>query len=465
MEQDGRLWGLERRDGNLLWAGCSLTDLARDHGTPLYVVNASLLKDAHDAIRRPFDAEGLETRLFFSYKTNPVPAVLRCLTRLGCGAEVISTFELWLAARLGVAGRDMIINGTWKSPELLQQAVQRDVGLINLEGLDELRRLQTIVPESGRCVRIGLRINPCLSTSPFDFTLASGARSSHAGFRRESRAWADALRLVRGEPRFELTGLQFHIGSGVRSSRPYAAALRVALEMWTDLLEMGFHPTVLDLGGGFAARTLKEFSLAEAIRFFAWKRSPGIPRGAEGLDLPADVARACSRLLRRYACARGVPVPTIFLEPGRALVATSQLLLLRVVDLRTRPRGRPVAVCDAGALSLSPLLFSEGHAVLHAGGPRPGPPVHYDILGNLPAPLDLVALGQKLPRIETGDILAVMDAGAYFTSLGNNFAGPRPPIVLIENGHPVLVRERETFGEMVGRDTDLRDGRWNGLEP
>lgn len=457
MTHDEGTGGLDRRDGWLHWSGCSLADLASRYGTPLYVVNGERLVRAYEAIRRPFEDEGLDTRLFFSLKTNPVPAVLRRIVKLGCGAEVISPFEYWLASKLGLGGSRVVVNGTSKPLELLRQALADDAALLNVESTEELRSIQTIAAQGRRRVRIGFRINPCLRASPLDFTLTTGTRGSHAGFRRGEREWDEAIDLARAEPLLDVQGLHFHIGSGVRSARPYFAATKTALAMWDDLLEAGLRPTILDMGGGFAAAGVKEFNLLEAVRFFGWRRPPAAPLRSRAADLPRDIARGCAAALRGFARERGIPVPTIFLEPGRALVSSSHLLLLRVAAIRPRAGRSPVAVCDAGAMSLSPLLLSERHAVLSVHRPAGSKLSCYDIVGNLPTPLDIVALHQELPPLSTGSLVAVMDVGAYFTALGNNFGGPRLPIVFVDNGAADLVRERETFSQMVVRDLDMRN--------
>lgn len=458
MNPDDGTWALDRREGWLHWGGCSLADLASCYGTPTYVFNGEQLVHACEAIRRPFEDEGLDTRLFFSFKTNPVPAVLRCITQLGCGAEVISPFEYWLASTLGLDGNRVVVNGASKPADLLRQAVRDDAAFLTVESLEELRLIQAIAAQEGRRVRIGFRINPCLRASPLDFTLTTGTRESHAGFRRGQPDWTAAIDLARADPRLDVQGLHFHIGSGVRSARPYVAATRTALAMWDDLLSAGLSPTVLDMGGGFAAPDVKGFGLLQAVRFFGWRRPPSAPRRASATELPRAVACGCASALRGFARERGVRVPTIFLEPGRALVSASHLLLLKVAAVRPRPRRIPVAVCDAGAMSLSPLLLSERHAVLPVYRPSGGEQACYDIVGNLPTPLDIVALRQELPRLSPGSLVAVMDVGAYFTALGNNFAGPRLPIVSIDHGAAELVRARETFSQMLARDVEFREG-------
>lgn len=446
------LWNLERRGDALFWDGCNLGELARHYGTPLYVVNMALLIKSHNELLGAFHAEGLTARLFFSYKTNPVPDVLKYLATLGCGAEIMSEFEFWLASRLEVRGCDTVVNGSVKSRELLEQAIQRDVAVINVESVDEIRLLEALALDLNRFVNVGLRMNPCLSRSRFDFSLVTGSRRSHIGFAPSSREWKSALQLLRDSPRLRLRGLHFHIGTGIRSARPYQLALQTALTMWLELLEMGFQPEILDIGGGFSTPTLREFNLLEAIRLFGFGRPPRHAAAQAQNKVVQEVARVCSNALRDFVRKHGVVMPTLYVEPGRALVASSQLLLLKVVQIRKRVSGIDVAVCDAGAMSLSPQLLSEPHAVLLVNGSSGRRTARYDLMGNLPAPLDWIGLNQKMSILEQGDILAVMDTGAYFTSLGNNFAGPRPAIVVIDGGVPKLARNRETFEDIVSRD-------------
>jgi diaminopimelate decarboxylase len=162
MEPDITLWNLQRNNDQLHWNGCSLTELAQRYGTPLFVVNKSRLEQSYREMFDAFRAEGLDVEVFFSFKTNPIPDVLKSLIQLGAGAEVISEFELWLATKLGVEGKKIIVNGSVKSPMLLRQAVESDVALINVETVAELCSLQEITAQLGKTVNVGLRINPAL---------------------------------------------------------------------------------------------------------------------------------------------------------------------------------------------------------------------------------------------------------------------------------------------------------------
>jgi diaminopimelate decarboxylase len=454
MTLDIAAWALERRGENLLWDGCVLSDLARSYGTPLFVFNKNRLEQSYREIFETFTSEGLAAKIFFSWKTNPVPGVLKPLIECGAGAEVVSEFEIWLAKKLCVAGRKVVVNGSLKSSNLLRQAVEVDAALINAETVAELRLLHQIAHELNKPVNVGLRINPSLKTGRFDFTTSTGSASSHIGFIPGSSEWKTALRILGEDSFLRLRGLHFHIGSGIRTANPYDEALNAALKVWRDLLEQGFGPSVLDIGGGFQIPTLKLLSALDAIRLFGWNRSPATQpqKKYPSQNLLREIARLCVGKLQEFSRRHGCPMPAVYIEPGRALVASSSLLLLTVGAVVEREKGPAFAVCDGGALSLSPLLLSEYHTILVSNKNANGLKKRYNIVGNLPTPLDIVSLGREMPRLSRGDAIAIMDVGAYFTSLGNNFAGPRPAIVMIENGSPVLIRRRETCDDLVSRD-------------
>lgn len=446
-------WNLEHRGEELYWNGCNVIHLAQKYGTPLYVVNKHLLEESLQGMIDAFRAEDLDAHIFFSFKTNPVPEVLKTIIKLGAGAEVISEFEFWLSRKLGLEGSKIIVNGCIKSPELLKQAVESDVALINVETVSQLSTLRDITRELGRKVNVGLRINPALRKRRFDLTSATGSSTSHMGFLPDSSELSMALNTLQEEPQLKFRAFHFHIGSGIRSLRPYKEALPKVLKVWEGVLSHGFTPEILDIGGGFTIPTLKELNLWEAVRLFGWgkTRPPRLEKRQN--DLLRGIAQLCSQKLQSFSRKYGIPMPEVYVEPGRALTARSQLLLLTVHEMIKRGKAGPFfALCDGGAMSLSPLFLSEYHTVMVANRASQGRLRKYNILGNLPTPLDVVALRRDMPEILPGDVLAVMDVGAYFTSLGNNFAGPRPAIVEIENGSATLIRRRETFEDLISRD-------------
>lgn len=452
MEIHPGAWDLDLHRGELYWDNCSLVELARQYGTPLYVIHKKRLLEGYTAFVDAFSSAGLEAAVFYSFKTNPVPALLTALIQQGCGAEVISEYEFWLAQKLGLTGDQIIVNGTVKSPTLLRQAIEADAKLINIENEQDLHQVREITRQADRPVNIGLRINPGLKRSWIDFTTMTGSRSSPMGFVPGSEAWHHLLDFLREDDVLRVRAVHFHIGSGINKARPYKQALTKALQVWGELRGYGFQPEAIDMGGGFAVPSVKTLNLWEAIRLFGWGKPVRCTFDGEPNPLLGKIGEICARAFQELARRDGAPVPELFLEPGRALSASSQLLLLTVQGIVERRKRPPVVICDGGSINLSISLLSEQHMILAAshiavGGVRP-----YDIMGIMPMNLDVVALRQTLPPLSPGDVLAVMDTGAYFTSLGNTFAGPRPGIVMLEDAQPKLVRRRETFQGLIARD-------------
>jgi len=446
---------LHYEESKLHWDGVCLSQLASEYGTPLYVVNSNLLKDTYRGFCDTFSSEGLAAEIFYSFKTNPIPDLLKVLVEAGAGAETVSPYELWLARQLGVPGSRIVVNGTVKPPAYLEEAVSVEAGLINVESIEELSIVREIATQRGKVANVGLRVNPALKGHRLDLTVSTGRASSPMGFIIDSEKFRTALEMLASTPNLTLKGLHCHIGSGIRTVEPYRRALATVLRLWSTLWYSGYHPEILDLGGGFNVPSLKALSLWEAVRLFGWNKAPRPPAGDRQKHLLRDVARTCEEQLRIFQEKENAPAPRLFFEPGRSLTATSQIILIQVQTIVERKKNAPYVLCDGGAMSLSPMLFSEYHEIKKVTRGDNGSSSIYNILGNMPTPLDIVAPGRRMPALAPGDVLAVMDAGAYFTSLGNTFAGPRAAIVLIEDGSSRLIRRRETYQDLVARDLNF----------
>lgn len=448
-------WDLQRCDGELLWSGASISGLVSKYGSPLYVINKTMIERAYSRFVQAMSSGSLEFDIFYSFKTNPVPAYLKRLIHLGAGAEVVSEFELWLAKSLGLGGEKIIVNGSVKSDRYLAEAVRTRPAMINVETSDELTRLENISRELGIRANVGIRVNPKLKTSWRDFTLSTGASTSHIGVLPGDQEWNNILKIIKTSDFLNFVGLHFHIGSGIKASKPYMRALDNVVLAMEELVNLDIHPRVLNMGGGFNIRTLKEINIYEGIRLLGLGRSPTAPTIKDQTRLLKEIIKYFSDKLHLFSERHGIMLPRLFVEPGRALSATSQALLLTVHQIKKRGKNKTFAICDAGALSISPMLFSEYHTILAAKAGNEQMEVEYDIVGNLPTPLDFVALKKKLPALSAGDVIVIMDVGAYFTSLGNNFSGPRPSIVLIDDREETLVRRKESFQDLVARDMNF----------
>lgn len=428
MDRDTRLSDRARR--------ALLRDLAARFGTPLHVLDAADLRAAADELVAAFCRASPPPVVCFSYKTNPIPAALRVLHERGIGAEVVSELELWLARRVGVPAERLVVNGAGKTDALLAASVEADPLLVNVDSRSEVARLAAAAERAGRVARVGLRIAPEGARDWFGLDAADGlAAAAEVGRSR----W------------LTLAGLHGHVGTNQQRARPFlamvdrlaelAARIRAAQDVEIDLL---------DLGGGFG----RPGSRALGLRDRAWRAVAGGDRTAPAppSQTLGEVARRIGDRVERAFGERRLRRPRLVLEPGRALSSRAQVLLLGVRDLKTDARGRRYAITDGGGLGLVPIVRYE-HRRLVSLAEREAPTRRVTVTGPLCTAADVLARDVRLPEPEVGDVIAVLDAGAYVIPLETTFSFPRPAVVQIDgDAEPELVRRRETFQDLLVRD-------------
>ncbi|MBW2534350.1 MAG: hypothetical protein JRI55_22860 [Deltaproteobacteria bacterium] len=446
-------WSLERRSGRLHLDGHDLTGLAEDFGTPLHVASARIVRERAAEMKRAFGGYSAPVRIHFSYKTNLVAGILRVLHDAGVQAEVVNGYELWLAQRLGVAPDDIVFNGPNKSDQELLAAVEADVGLLVVDGLGELSRVAAFAAARGTKARIGLRICPDVVPRRMNASSLTGSRKNQFGLDlRDGEARAALEQAVRS-PHLRLRGFMAHIGSGIHDLGAFRDAVDRLLGMHVEALRLGAEPDLIDLGGGLGARRSREFTTLEMLAYLGLGRLPK-PAAPEGSDLFDRYADAVSTALEQGCARQGCALPALVLEPGRALVSDAQVLLLQVGAVRGRKGVGEFALTDGGAMTSSMMFLSERHQVFLANRDAPDEG-RTSVFGALPSPMDVVYRNLPCPRLQRGDLLAVMDAGAYFTSTSTNFGGPRPAVVLLDGARAKLVRRRETFEDLARVELDV----------
>jgi diaminopimelate decarboxylase len=433
-------WGLETREGDLWWGGCRLHDLADRFGTPLHVVHEARLIANYRDFLAAFQAEHPAVELGFSYKTNPLPGALAILHRAGAIAEVISHFELWLALQLGVPGDRIVFNGPGKSIESLHLAVERGVRIINIDNIHEADTLQEAACKAGRRQDVGVRVVTSVGwAAQFGIPLAGGA--ARAAFERLRQC--EAL-----HPR----GLHIHLGTGIKDVGVYVQAVRELFAFARELREtLGVTIDFFDLGGGFGVPTVAP--LTEMDERLLNAGYPAAPLDPEQTPTPATYARAIGALVREwYPQGAG---PTLFFEPGRAISSSAQLLLLRVRARKPGPNGSVRVILDGGHNLAIPTSYEQHQLWPVTAIARPADTMHH-FYGPLCHPGDVLARECPMPRLETDEVVAMMDAGAYFIPNQMNFSNPRPPAVIVREGQVRLTRVAETFENMIGLDTVSR---------
>jgi len=343
-----------------------------------------------------------------------------------------------------------VLNGPCKTDDELALAAA-GIGLVVVDGFGEIARLARQAEAAGVRVPVALRVCPGVRPRGMNLSSATGARRAQFGFDDRPGELGRAIRATLAEPALALRGVMAHVGSGIRDLRAIARAIDRLLDVQHAIALAGGPADVLDVGGGLGARLARELTTFELLRYLAMGRPPARWRPAPA-DLVGRYATTVIDTVVAGCVRRGLPLPTLVLEPGRALVSDAQVLLLRVGAVRDRRGIGRFALTDGGAMTVSLMFLSELHAVLLANRDA-AVAGRTSVFGRLPSPLDVVYRGAVLPRLEAGDLLAVMDAGAYFTATETCFGGARPAVVLID-GAPRVIRRRETLADRVALEVD-----------
>jgi len=424
--------------GHLEIAGCDLADVARQYGTPLIVVDRQRLANDYARFSDAFLAEYPNVEIAYSYKTNPVPGVLELLHEFGAMAEVISHFELWLALQLGVSPEKIIVNGPGKCRDLIELAVARGVRMINVDSIAEIDSIAAAARARRRRQTVGVRVTTSVGwVSQFGFAIKNG--EAREAFRRIVRN--DAL---------VPAGLHVHLGTDIRSVEPYGMATRELLELVQQLrASLGIAVTTVDLGGGFAVPTVQPFDNWDQ-RLMRHALPPG-PIAPDTVPSPQAYAQAIFDVVSSRNDAGMVTRPTFVLEPGRAVTSSAQCLLLRVLAVKRATGPTPIVILDGGNNVAGPLGY-EQHELLPVSCGKREVTNGFDFYGPLCHPGDLLFKKKRFVDTAPGDIVAIMDAGAYFVPNQRNFSHPRPAVVLLDAGEVSLLRSRESFADLVRSD-------------
>lgn len=427
--------------GHLTLGGCDAVDLARKFGTPLYVVDERKLRRDCANFVAGFRKVYPSVEVGYSYKTNPLPGVLRVLHECGALAEVISHFELWLALQLGVPPERIIFNGPAKTPEALDLAVQSRVKLINIDGLAEIEALAAAAARRGTRQSVGVRV------------VTSVGWQAQFGLRLRNGEVRAAFDLIGKFPQLLPIGLHVHLGTGIKHVPTYLQAIREMLEFARDLQrETGLRLSYFDFGGGFGVPTVQPFDTWDSR--LVQNNLPLRPVEVGSTPSIDDYARGIASLMRDFY--PDGELPTIAFEPGRAISSGAQSLLLEVLAVKPG-RDKITRVILNGGKNFALPTGYEYHELLPASRmnePLAGP---LNFFGPLCHPGDVLFVQKPFPAIAVGDVIAVMDAGAYFVPNQMNFSNPRPAAVMVRDGQTLVFRGRESFEDIVRLDT-LRDG-------
>ena len=409
---------LQIENSHLTIGGVDSVELIEQYGSPLYVTNEERLRAN---FRRYSDAFP-NADLYYAAKANANFTILKIMADEGAGADVFSDGELYMALLAGIPKEKVLFNGNSKSDGELLMAVKTGVR-VSLDSLDELRTLSAIAKNEGAVVDISFRVNPDVSPDTHP-KISTGLRTSKFGVPHDEvvRAYKEALDLPGVNP----VGIHCHIGSQILDITPFAEAMTKMMDLVEQVSRLGAELEFVDVGSGL-----------------------GIPY-EKGIDVPTpqDLADLILPIFNERCKAEGIS-PKLILEPGRYVAADSTVLLTTVNTMKEAEK-KFVGV-DAGFnLMIRPAMYdSYQHVVVANKADAPVKDI-YSIAGPICETGDILAHDRELPEIEKGDIIAVLDAGAYGFSMSSQYNGRvRCAEVLVNDGEVDVIRKRETYDDLL----------------
>lgn len=450
--QNPETWGLKIcDDGKLSIGDMKITDIAKIHGTPLHIINQNRLANTALNFRETVENSYRgKVSVHYAFKCNSVPFIIQTLKKTGIRAEVTNDFEYGLAIKLKFAPEDIIVNGPCKTHSFLRLCVQNHVRLIVIDSFEELIVLQNICDELDENIDILIRINPDYIAQGMNSGTATGSRKGCAfGLDLKSGEIDLALSQLKSTKRINFSGFHFHIGTGIRNPKDYSRAIKKLYPLFKLTCAHGFPINTFDVGGGFASFTTRELTTTELLIYQGLNRLPTKIATNGNLTIE-DFAYEISYSLNKYFATDNLP--ELIYEPGRCIASPNQLLLLQVHRIKQRKGLTKWLITDGGLGTVTMPTYYEYHEVFlcnDVNRPRQEPAT---IIGPCCFAADIVYKNKQMPKVKPGEILAIMDAGAYFTALESSFGFPRPAIVAVDDHSCFLVRKRETFDDMISRD-------------
>ena len=400
-------------DGIPVVGGCRLDQVAAAAGTPVLVVAEDALRARAREYADGLAARWTRSRVVFASKALPCTAVQRVMVEEGLGLDVAGGGEILSALKAGVDPRLVVLHGNAKLPEEIALAVQHGLGLVVVDGPDDVDRLEATVP-AGRVVDVLVRVIPGVTAETHDSVL-TGHDDSKFGL-----SPADARHLIRridASGSVRMRGLHLHVGSQILQTEPFAEAVAA-------VAGLGEFP-VYDLGGGLGAR-------------YTWADEP--PTVAAYLDALTGAARA------------HLPADAeLIIEPGRSMVAEAACTVYTVVTVK---RGKHTFVAVDGGMgdNLEVALFDQRFEAGILGRLDEGDEV-CQLVGRHCESGDVLVRDVVLPRPAVGDLVAVPSTGAYCFTMAKNYNGNRrPPVVFARDGSWRTVVRRETWEDLLRRD-------------
>ncbi len=418
-------------DSHLTIGGIDSLDLLAEFGSPLYVFDEVTLRSMCRQFVEEFAARYPKTKTLYASKAFVNPAIVRLVVEEGLGMDVVSAGEVAVAKAGGADPAGLYFHGNNKTPEELDYALDQEVGRFVIDSFHELDLLNEKARARGMSQDVLLRLSPSVDPHTHVMT-TTGILDSKFGFSIETGDAATAIRQALDASNLNLIGIHFHLGSPIFELEPYSIAVDAILTYLAPFRDEGLVLEEFSPGGGFAIGYLRD------------RLPPSV----------GDYAEAITTAMKARCADLGFGEPTLVIEPGRSIVGRAGVALYTVGAIKDIPTVRKYVSLDGGmGDNIRPALYDAAYEAVVANRMDAPSVETVTLAGKYCESGDVLVKDVKLPRIESGDVIAVPASGAYAPSMASVYnLNPRPAMVMANNGQARLIRRRETFADMMLQD-------------
>ena len=405
--------------------GADAVDIAEEFGTPTYVIDEARIRDNYNRFYSAFSKYYPDFKVFYACKANTNLAVMKILESKGCCIDAVSPGEVYTSKMIGFSGDRILFTGNNITNDELK-FVHDEGAVLNIDSVSALKRLSKVVDPEG--LKISFRVNPMVGAGHHDHCITGGVMSKFGIMDNEA---AEVYEMAK-ELGFNPIGMHSHIGSGILDPEPFKLAIESTMDIAGKVhQEAGIDFEFVDFGGGVGVPYTPEENVVDLDKF-------------------AEVnVGLFKEKLEQYDMGN----PTMYLEPGRFIVADACVLLVTVNSIKQSYR-KFIGV-DAGFHTLlRPAMYDSYHHIVDASKMDAPMTQEVDIAGNVCESGDLFARDRPMPDVEEGDVLGILNAGAYgFTMSSNYNSRPLAAEVLVTDGECNVVRERQTFEDLYAQQS------------
>ena len=421
------------KKGHLEISHCDTVELTQKYGTPLYLMSEDRIRENmrkyKNSIDKFYGGKGL---CLYASKAFSTGYIYKIAQEEGLGVDVVSGGELFTALKAGFDAKKIVFHGNNKSYDEIKMAIENGVGRIIIDSYAELDMINDISLQLGKVTDVMIRVKPGIDAHTHEF-ISTGHIDCKFGFAIENGEAIEFIKKAVSYKTINLKGLHCHIGSQMFLYEPFKLGGEVMMDFYAEVKKtLGITLEELNLGGGFGIKYTDE-------------------------DTPVDYEgfiEAVSKVIKNKSVEHSIDVPFIYMEPGRSIVGDAGVTLYTAGAIKDIKNVRKYVSVDGG-ISDNPryIMYDALYDAVIANRADEKASEYVTICGKCCESGDILIDKAHLPKIETGDIIAIMSTGAYNYSMASNYNRiPRPPVVMVSNGEDKLVVKRETYEDLVKND-------------